>query len=100
LDEDTLSEESIPTLPILTRSRHRKFIQVQQTVIGLLIRDFSPERQAFYTFFDTPRIVREGALEDIMCVQQAFNEIIFYQRSWSVWIYYIRKLPKGTFTLL
>jgi hypothetical protein len=99
-DKDTLLEESIPTLPMLTRSQHRKFIQVQRTVIGLLIRDFSLEHQVFYTFFDTPRIVCEGALEDIMCIQQAFNEIIFDQRSQLVWIYYIWKLPEGTFTLL
>ena len=99
LDKDTLLEESIPTLPILTRLQQRKFIQVQRTVIGSLIRDFSPEHQVLYTLFDTPRIIRGGALEDIMCIQEAFNEIIFDQRSRSVWIYYTWKLPKGTFTL-
>jgi hypothetical protein len=79
--------------------QQRKFIQVQRTVIGSLIRDFSPEHQVLYTLFDTPRIIRGGALEDIMCIQEAFNEIIFDQRSRSVWIYYTWKLPKGTFTL-
>ena len=98
-DDDTLSEECIPTLPILTRSQQRRFIQEQQTVIESLIRDFSPYHQVFYTLFDTPRIVRDGALEEIMCVQEAFNEIIFDQRSRSVWMYHTRTLPEGTFTL-
>jgi hypothetical protein len=100
LDKDNLSEEGNPTLPILTRSQHRKFIEEQRTITETLIRDFSPERQVFYTFFDTPRILHEDALEDIMCFQHAFNEIIFDQRSRLVWVYYIRKLPEGTFTLL
>ena len=100
LDKDNLSEEGNPTLPILTRSQHRKFIEEQRTITETLIRDFSPERQVFYTFFDTPRILHEDALEDIMSVQHAFNEIIFDQRSLTVWVFYIRKLPKGTFTCL
>jgi hypothetical protein len=76
-DNDTLSEESIPTLPILTRSQQRRFIQEQQTVIESLIRDFSPDHQVFYTLFDSPRDVQDGALEEIMCIQKVFNEIIF-----------------------
>ncbi len=55
-DEDTLSEESIPTLPILTHSQQQKFIKEQQMVIESLIRDFWPGHQVFYTLFDTPRI--------------------------------------------
>ncbi len=98
-DDDTLSEESIPTLPILTRLQLRRFIKEQQTVIESLIRDFSPNHQVFYTLLDTPRIVRDGALEEIMCIQEALNKIIFNQRCRSVWIYHTRTLPKGTFTL-
>ncbi len=91
-DKDNLLEEGIPTLPILTHARHRRFIKEQRTIIRTLIRDFSPERQVFYTFFDTPRIVHKDALEDILCVQHAFNEIIFDQRSQTVWVFYIRNL--------
>ena len=58
-----------------------------------------PYHQVFYTLFDTPRIVRNGALEEIMCVQEAFNEITFDQRRPPVWIYFTRMLPEGTFTL-
>ena len=46
LDKDNLSEESIPTLPILTRLQHRKFIQEQRMIIGTLIRDFSLEHHS------------------------------------------------------
>ena len=63
-DDDTLSEECIPTLPVLTRLQQRRFIQEHES----LIRDFSPYHQVFYTLFDTPRIVRDGALEEIMSV--------------------------------
>jgi hypothetical protein len=97
-DDDTLSEESIPTLPILTRLQQRRFIQEQQTVIESLIRDFLPYHQVLYTLFDYPRDVQDGALEEIMCVQKVFNEIIFDQRR-SVWIYYTRTVPEGTFLL-
>jgi hypothetical protein len=97
-DDNTLSEESIPTLPILTQSKQRRFIQEQQTVIESLIRDFLPDRQVFYTLYDSPRDVQDGALEEIMCVQKVFNEIIFDQRR-LVWIYYTRTVPEGTFSL-
>jgi hypothetical protein len=96
---NTLSEESIPTLPILTRLQLRRFIKEQQTVIESLIRDFSPDHQVFYTLFNTPRIVRDGALKEIMCIQEALNEIILNQIRQSVWIYHTRRLPEGTFTL-
>ncbi len=99
-DKDDLWEEGIPTLPILTHARHRRFIEQQRTIIRTLIRDFSPERQVFYTLFDTPRIVHEDALENILCAQHVFNEIILEQRSRTVWVFYIRKLPKGTFARL
>jgi hypothetical protein len=75
-DEDDLSEEGIPTL-ILTRSQHRQFIEEQREIIRQLIRDFSPEWEVFYTFFDTPKIVHEDALEDILGVQHVIYEIIF-----------------------
>ena len=100
LDKEDLSEEGIPTLPILTHVRHRRFIEEQRTIIRTLIRDFSPERQVFYTLFDTPRIVHKDALEDILCAQHVFNKIIFDQRSRTVWVFYIWKLPEGTFTHL
>ena len=97
-DDNTLSEESIPILPILTRSQQRRFIQEQQTVIKSLIRDFSPDHQVFYTLYDSPRDVQDGALEEIMGVQKVINEII-YDRRRSVWIYFTRTVPEGTFSL-
>ncbi len=66
LDKDAFSEEGIPTLPFLTRAQHRWLIEEQRTIIRTLIRDFSPERVVFYTFFNTPQIVHKDALEDIL----------------------------------
>jgi hypothetical protein len=100
LDKDDLSEEGIPTLPILTCAQHRRLIEEHRTIIRTLIQDFSPEREVFYTFSDTPQIVREDALEDILGVQHIINKIIFDQRSWTVYVFYIRNLPEGTFTRL
>jgi hypothetical protein len=98
-DEDDLSEEGIPTLPILTRAQHRRFIEEQRTIISKLIRDFSSDREVFYTILDTPKIVPEDALEDIMGVQHVTYENIFDQRG-TVYVFYIRNLPEGTFTRL
>jgi len=105
-DEDDLSEEGISTLPILTRSQHHQFIEEKREIIRTLIRDFSPEREVFYTIFDTPKIVHEDALEDILGVQHVIyeiifkNEVIFDKRSHTVYVFYIRNLPEGTFTRL
>jgi hypothetical protein len=84
LDKDNLSEEGIPTLPILTHAQHRRLIEEQRTIIRTLIRDFSLDRNNFYTFFDMPQIIHEDALEDILGVQHVIYEIIFDQRSWTV----------------
>ena len=100
LDDDDLSEEGIPTLPILTRAQHRRIIEEQRTIIRTLIQDFSPERQVLYTFFNMPQIVHKDALKDILEVQHVIKEIIFDQRSWTVYVFYTRNLPKGTFTCL
>ena len=91
-------EEGIQTL-ILTRSLHRRFIEEQKETIRKLIRDFLPEREVFYTFFDTPKIVHEDALEDILVFKEVIYEIIFDQRG-TDFLFYIRNLPKGTFTHL
>ena len=91
-------EEGIQTL-ILTRSLHRRFIEEQKEIIRKLIRDFSPEREVFYTFFDTPKIVHEDALEDILVFKEVIYEIIFDQRG-TDFLFYIRDLPEGTFTRL
>ena len=98
-DKDDLSEEGIPTLPILTRAQHRRFIEEQRTIISKLIRDFSPDREVFYTILDTPKIVHDDALEDILGVQHVIYEIIFDQRG-TVYVFYIRNLSEGTFTRL
>ena len=98
-DEDDLSEEGIPTLPILTRAQHRRFIEEQRTIISTLIRDFSPDREVFYAIFDTPKIVHKDALEDILVFKEVIYEIIFDQRG-TDFLFYIRDLPEGTFTRL
>ena len=91
-------EEGIQTL-ILTRSQHRRFTEEQKEIIRKLIRDFYPEREVFYTFFDTPKIVHDDALEDILVFKEVIYEIIFDQRGTNFLIY-IRNLPEGTFTRL
>ena len=91
-------EEGIQTL-ILTRSLHRHFTEEQKEIIRKLIRDFSPEHEVFYTFFDTPEIVHEDALEDILVFKEVIYEIIFDQRG-TDFLFYIQDLPEGTFTRL
>ena len=100
LDKEDLSEDCIPALPILTRAQHRRLIEEQRTIIRMLIQDFSPERDVYYTLFKSPQIVHEDALEDILEVQLVIYKIKFDQRSWTVYIFYTRNLPKGTFTCL
>jgi hypothetical protein len=97
-DKDKLSEDGIPTLPILTRAQHQRLIEEQRAIIRTLIRDFSPERDVYYTLFDTPQIVHEDTLEDILEVQLVIYEIIFNQRSRTVYVFYTRNLTEGTFT--
>ena len=91
-------EEGIPAL-ILIRSQHRQFIEEQREIIRKLIRDFSPEREISYTFFDMPKIVHDDALEDILVFKEVIYEIIFDQRG-TDFLFYIRDLPEGTFTHL
>jgi len=91
-------EEGIPTL-ILTRSQHRQFTEEQREIIRKLIRDFSPEREVFYIFFDMPKFVHDDALEDILVFKEVIYEIIFNQRG-TDFLFYIRNLPEGTFTHL
>jgi len=98
LDEDDSSEEGNPTLPILTRAQHRRFIEEQQRIIRKLIRDSYPDRIVHYTIFDTPKIVHDDALEDILRVQNIIYEIILGQKSRNIFVFYSRDLPKGTFT--
>ena len=100
LDEDDLLEEGIPTLPILTWAQHHQFIEEQKEIIQTFIRDFSPEREVFYTFIDMPKIVHKDALEDILGVQHVIYEIIFDKRSHTVYVFYIRNLAEGNFTRL
>ncbi len=91
-------EEVIPTL-ILTHSQHCRFIEEQKEIIRKLIRDFYPEREVFYTFFDTPKIVHDDTLEDILVFKEVIYEIIFDQRG-TDFLFYIRDLSEGTFTRL
>ena len=97
-DEDDSSEEGNPTLPILTRAQRRRFIEEQQRIIRKLIRDSYPEQVVHYTIFDTPKIVHDDALEDILRVQHIIYEIIFDQRSRNIFVFYSRDLPEGSFT--
>ena len=101
-DEDDISEVSIPPhLPILTRAQHRRFIEEQQKILQKLIRKYSPDRQTFYTLFDSLR-VNDGDLEELLGVQQVINEIIFDQESRTTFVFYSRgilqDIPQVTFT--
>ena len=98
-DEDDLSEISTPTLPILTRAQQRRFIEEQRTIIRTLISESYPEQVVYYTFFGSS-IVHFDDLEDILGVQSVIREIIFDQRSRTVFVFYSRLLPDGTFILL
>jgi hypothetical protein len=86
-DEDDLSEVSIPTLPILTRAQQRRFIEEQRTIIRTLISESYPEQVVYYTFFGSS-IVHNDDLEDILGVQSGIREIIFDQRSRTVFVFY------------
>jgi hypothetical protein len=97
-DEDDSSKEGILTLPILTRAQRRRFIEKQQRILRKLIRDLAPDRVVFYTLFDTPQIVHDDTLEDILIVQHVIYEIIFDQRDRNTFVFYSRDLPEGTFT--
>ncbi len=98
-DEDNLSEVSIPTLPILTRAQHRRFIDEQNNIIRTLISKSFSEQVVYYTCFGSST-VHEDALESILGVQSVIREIIFDQRSRTVFVFYSRLLPDGTFILL
>jgi hypothetical protein len=67
-------------------------------MIRKLIRDFAPDRVVFYTLFDTPQIIHDNTLEDILIVQHVIYEIIFDQRDRTIFVFYSRDLPEGTFT--
>jgi hypothetical protein len=95
LDDD----DSIPTLPILTRAEQGRLIKEQRTLIRTLIRDSHPEQVVCYTFFDSST-VHDDALEAILGVQSVIREIIFDQRSRTVFDFFSRLLPDGTFILL
>ena len=92
------SEEGTPTLPSLTRAQLRRFISQQRNIISALIEDYSSDRVIYYTTFDSPGIVHNDELGDILGVQAITYEIIFNQESRNIYIFYIRELPDGTFT--
>ncbi len=96
-DKDDSSEEGITSLPILTQAQRRRFIEKQQRIIRQLIRDFAPDRVVFYTTFNTPQVVQEDTLEDILGVQNVIYEIIIEQTSRTTFVFYSRDLPEGTF---
>jgi hypothetical protein len=96
--EDDSSKEGILTLPILTLAQSRRFIEKQQRIIRKLIRDLAPDRVVFYTLFDMPQIVHDDTLEDNLIVQHVIYEIIFDQRDRTIFVFYSRDLPEGTFT--
>jgi hypothetical protein len=99
LDEDDLSEVSIPTLPILTRAQQRRFIDEQNNILRTLISESFSEQVVYYTCFGSST-VHDDALESILEVQSVIREIIFDQRSRTVFVFYSRLVPDGTFILL
>ena len=98
-DKDDLSEVSIPTLPILTRAQQRRFIDEQNNIIRTLISESFSEQVVYYTCFGSST-VHDDALESILEVQSVIREIIFDQRSRTVFVFYSRLVPDGTFILL
>jgi hypothetical protein len=98
-DEEDLSEVSIPTLLILTRLQQRRFIDEQKKIIRTLISESYSEQVVYYTCFGSSTI-HDDALESILGVQSVIREIIFDQRSRTVFGFYSRLLPDGTFILL
>ena len=98
LGDDELLEEDTPTLPTLTRAQLRQFIAEQRIIISALIEDYSLERVVSYTTFDSPEIVHNDKLGDILGVEAIIYEIIFDQESRNIFVFYIRELPDGTFT--
>ena len=98
-DEDDLSEVSIPTLPILTRAQQRRFIDEQKKIIRTLISESFSEQVVYYTCFGS-LTVHDDALESLLGVQSVIREIIFDQRSRTVFEFYSRLLPDGAFILL
>ena len=99
-DEDESPEEGYPALPILTRAQRLRFMEKQQRIIRKLIRDFSPDQTVHYTLFDTPKIVHDDTLGDILRVQYIIYEIIYDQRSRNIFVFYSRDLPEPTITRL
>ena len=95
---DEQSEEGTPTLLSLTGVQRRRFISEQKIIISALIKDYSPDRVIYYTTFDSPEIVNNNELGDILGVEAIIYEIIFDQESRNIFVFYIRELPDGTFT--
>jgi hypothetical protein len=98
-DKDDISEVSIPTLPILTRAQQRRFIDEQNNIIRTLISESFLEQVVYYTCFGSSTI-HDDALESSLEVQSVIREIIFDQRSRTVFVFYSRLVPDGTFILL
>ena len=78
---DKQSEEGTPTLPSLTRAQLRRFISEQRIIISVLIEDCSSDRVFYYTTFDSPEIIHNDELWDILGVETIIYEIIFDQES-------------------
>jgi hypothetical protein len=98
-DDDNHSEVSIPTLPILTRAQQRRFIDEQKKIIRTLISKSWPEQVVYYTCFGSST-VHDDALESILGIKSVIREIIFDKRSRTVFKFYSRLVPDGTFILL
>jgi len=98
-DDDDHSEVSIPTLPILTRAQQRRFIDKQKKIIRTLISKSFPKQVVYYTCFGSST-VHDDALKSILGIQSVIQEIIFDQRSRTVFKFYSILLPDGTFILL
>ena len=97
-DKDESPEEGHPVLPILTKAQRLRFMEKQQRIIRKLIRDFSPDQTVHYTLVDTPKIVHDDTLGDILRVQYIIYDIIYDQRIRNIFVFYRRDLPKLTFT--
>ncbi len=75
-----------------------RFISKQRNIISALIKDYSLDHEIYYTTFDSPEIVHNDKLGDILGVEAIIYEIIFDQESRNIFVFYIRELPNGTLT--
>ena len=91
-DNDLLDE--VDPFPVHSCKERSRFIENQQIVIRILIREFWLERAVHYTTFNPSfGIVYEGALVDILELDLVIYEIIFALERQELYASYVRNFP-------